>query len=93
MVLNEKNDPEERTSLPFLNDIENKTSIWKIIKECFGSITRDMSTITVPVYFNDPTSLLQKAAQSMEYIDIMEKAARTKEPAKRLAYVAAFTIS
>lgn len=37
---------------------------------------------------NDPTSLLQKCALSMEYNEILDKAAEEVDPIKRLALVA-----
>jgi hypothetical protein len=54
----------ERTILPWLKDPNIKISLWSIFKDNLG---KDMSRISVPVYFNDPSSLLQKAASSMEY--------------------------
>ena len=48
-------EPAERESLPWLKDPNAKVSIWAIIKDSIG---KDISKISVPVYFNDPTSLL-----------------------------------
>lgn len=58
---NESDDDEvaEREQLPFLKDPNVKVSIWAIIKDSIG---KDISKISVPVFFNDPTSLLQKCA-------------------------------
>lgn len=44
--------------------------------------------MSVPVYFNDPTSLLQKCAQSMEYNDLLDQAAEETDPMRRIALVA-----
>jgi hypothetical protein len=60
----EDDEPLERTILPWLKDPNIKISLWSIFKDNLG---KDMSRISVPVYFNDPSSLLQKAASSMEY--------------------------
>jgi hypothetical protein len=49
-------DPLEREELPWLKDPAAKISIWAVIKDSIGS--GDLSKMTVPVYFNDPTSLL-----------------------------------
>lgn len=51
----EDDEPLERDTLPFLKDPESRPSIWTIIKDMIG---KDISRIGVPVYFNDPTSLL-----------------------------------
>ena len=48
-------DPRERSELPWFKDPNIKVSIWAIIKDSIG---KDISKISVPVYFNDPTSLL-----------------------------------
>ncbi len=46
---------ERRDKLPFFKDPKIKVSIWGIIKDSIG---KDISKITVPVYFNSPLSLL-----------------------------------
>ena len=49
-------DPFEREELPWLKDPNAKVSIWAIIKDSIGK--GDLSKMSVPVYFNDPSSLL-----------------------------------
>jgi hypothetical protein len=49
-------DPLEREELPWLKDPNAKVSIWAIIKDSIGK--GDLSKMSVPVYFNDPSSLL-----------------------------------
>ena len=71
-------------------DPKVKISIWAIIKESIG---KDISKMTVPVFFNDTTSILQRCATSMEYVDIIEKAVYEKDSLKRLAHVGSFMIS
>lgn len=46
----------ERDELPWLKDPNAKISFWTIIKDSIGK--GDISKMSVPVYFNDPTSLL-----------------------------------
>ena len=41
--------------MPWLKDPSSRPSIWTIIKDMIG---KDFSKFAVPVYFNDPTSLL-----------------------------------
>lgn len=53
-----------RDCLPALKNPDQKVSIWKIIKDSVG---QDLSRVTVPVYFNEPLSMLQKFAEVMEY--------------------------
>jgi oxysterol-binding protein 1 len=49
--------PDERTreALPYLKDPKNKVGIWTVIKDSIG---KDLSRISLPVYFNDPTSII-----------------------------------
>ena len=65
-------EPKERIELPWFKDPNVKVSIWAIIKDSIG---KDISKLSVPVYFNDPTSLLQKCAQSMEYNHLLDQMA------------------
>jgi hypothetical protein len=44
--------------------------------------------MSFPVYFNDPTSLLSKGTQNMEYNDILEMAANEEDPMRRITLVA-----
>jgi hypothetical protein len=55
---------------------------------------KDLSTVSMPVTANEPTSLLQRLAESMEYASLLDSAASIDtSPAERLMYVAAFAIS
>lgn len=81
-------EPLERIELPWFKDPSVKVSIWAIIKDSIG---KDISKLTVPVYFNNPTSLLQTCAQSMEYNDIIDAAnAIEDDQMKRLAYIGVY---
>jgi len=48
-------DPPERFTLPYLKDPKVKISIWTILKDSFG---KDITKMSVPVYFNDPMNIL-----------------------------------
>ena len=56
-------------------------------------VGKDMSRIGVPVYFNDPTSLLQKCAQSMEYNYLLDLATKEQDPVRRHALVAVHVVT
>lgn len=56
-------------------------------------IGKDMTKMTLPVSFNEPTSLLQRVAEDMEYSDLLDIAAERNESTERLLYVAAFAAS
>lgn len=54
--LDENGEPYERSELPWLKDPNTRIGLWTIIKDSIGK--GELSKIAVPVYFNDPTSLL-----------------------------------
>ena len=62
---------EYRTVLPALRPADMKVSVWKVIKDAVG---KDLSKFCVPVYFNEPISMLQKVSEIMEYEELMTKA-------------------
>lgn len=86
----DEDEPLERDQLPWLKDPNAKVSFWAIIKDSIG---KDISKLSVPVYFNDPTSLLQKCAQSMEYNDLLDRAAIESDPFMRQALVAVHMVT
>ena len=71
-------------------DNRPKISLWGILKSMIG---KDMTKMTLPVSFNEPTSLLQRVAEDMEYADLLDIAADRPDSTERLVYVAAFAAS
>ncbi|KAH0551732.1 hypothetical protein GP486_007049 [Trichoglossum hirsutum] len=71
-------------------DDRPKISLWGILKSMIG---KDMTKMTLPVSFNEPTSLLQRVAEDMEYTDLLDIAADRPDPTERMVYVAAFAAS
>ena len=61
-----------------------------ILKSMIG---KDMTKMTLPVSFNEPTSLLQRVAEDMEYTDLLDTAADRVDSTERMVYVAAFAAS
>ncbi|KAI5821322.1 Oxysterol-binding protein-domain-containing protein [Pyronema omphalodes] len=83
-------DDAPRQKLALDSDDRPKVSLWGILKSMIG---KDMTKMTLPVSFNEPTSLLQRVAEDMEYIDLLDIAADRADPAERMVYVAAFAAS
>lgn len=65
-------------------------SLWAIMKNCIG---KDLSKIPMPVNFSEPLSMLQRLTEDYEYAEILDCAAKCKDPCEQLAHVAAFTVS
>lgn len=57
-----------RTSLT-LSSERPVTSLWSVLK---NSIGKDLTKISFPVYFNEPTSMLQRMAEDMEFSECRE---------------------
>jgi hypothetical protein len=51
-----------------LKDPNDRPSVWKVLKDAVG---KDLSRFCVPVYFNEPLSMVQKVAEIMEYQDLL----------------------
>lgn len=57
------------------------------------NVGKDLSTISMPVSANEPVSLLQRIAEQFEYSNLLDTAAKHKQPTHRLLYVTAFAVS
>ncbi|KAJ5124685.1 uncharacterized protein N7515_008510 [Penicillium bovifimosum] len=57
------------------------------------NVGKDLSTISMPVSANEPLSLLQRAAEVVEYSTLLDEAAQSSDPVERLMYVTAFALS
>ncbi|KAJ1658071.1 hypothetical protein IWQ61_002635 [Dispira simplex] len=65
-------------------------SFWSILKNAIG---KDLSKISMPVVFNEPTSMLQRMAEDMEYSDLLDMAARHRYSSERILFIAAWAMS
>ena len=71
-------------------DNRPKVSLWGILKSMIG---KDMTKMTLPVSFNEPTSLLYRVVEDMEYTDLLNTAADRNDSTERMVYVAGFAAS
>jgi hypothetical protein len=46
--------------------------------------TQDLTRITMPIVFNEPLSFLQRLAEHMEYVELVQAAAVNDDPVKRI---------
>ncbi|KAJ5108733.1 ATP12 ATPase F1F0-assembly protein [Penicillium angulare] len=79
-----------RQRLKMDNDNRPKIGLWGILKSMIG---KDMTKMTLPVSFNEPTSLLQRVAEDLEYTDLLDVAADRSDSMERLLYVASYAAS
>ncbi|KAF8344941.1 Oxysterol-binding protein-domain-containing protein [Amanita rubescens] len=81
---------ELRTDLAISADNRPSTSLWSVLKHSIG---KDLTKISFPVFFNEPTSMLQRMAEDMEFSECLDAAAKESDPLRRIAYVGAFAMS
>jgi hypothetical protein len=79
-----------RLQLPAQREPGLKHSIWKVIKDSIG---KELSKVSVPVYFNEPLGFLQRYSEELTYVHLLEEASQKYDPVQRLALVAAFASS
>ncbi|KAJ2568520.1 hypothetical protein GGH19_005498 [Coemansia sp. RSA 1807] len=78
------------TELPEITCGSPSLNLWSIIR---GAIGKDLSKVSVPVFFNEPTSFLQRFTEDMEYCDMLEIATMLPRSADRTLFVAGFAMS
>lgn len=76
--------------MPFLRDINDRPGVWKILKAAIG---KDLARFTVPVYMNEPISMIQKVAEMMQYEDFMVQANLAADSKMRLMLITCFGIA
>ncbi|KAJ1979067.1 hypothetical protein H4R35_001651 [Dimargaris xerosporica] len=64
-------------------------SLWSILK---SSVGKDLSRISMPVFLNEPTSMLQRMAEDMEYSDLLDMASRHRHSSERILFIAAWAM-
>ncbi|RYC57403.1 hypothetical protein CHU98_g8802 [Xylaria longipes] len=79
-----------RTRLKLDEDNRPRVGLWGILKSMIG---KDMTKMTLPVSFNEPTSLLYRTGEDMEYAHLLDLAADRADSIERMLYVAAFAAS
>jgi hypothetical protein len=92
--------PKSLTPLPIDEAIKRRTTIPpatvsppSLIAFVRKNVGKDLSTISMPVSANEPTSLLQRSAEQLEYADLLTLAARQGSARERILFVAAFAVS
>jgi len=58
-----------------------------------ASAVGDLTSITIPIGYIEPTSFLQRLCEAFQYSELLDKAADETDEFMRLAYIAAFFIS
>jgi hypothetical protein len=65
--------------------------IWGAVKDLIG---KDLTEVSLPVFINEPLTVLQKTAEMMKFSDdYLSKAVNEVDSAKRMMYVAISNIA
>lgn len=64
-------------------------NVWDLLK---GAIGRDINRFCLPVFLNEPLSMLQKLCENFQYAAVLNEASKEPNPYLRLAYCACFCI-
>ena len=76
--------PLVRHQMPVFRDPNVKINVWSILKSNIG---KDLSKITMPVYVNEPLSMLQKVTEYVEYKECFVRANNCEDRYLRPALV------
>lgn len=77
---------EKRTSLPLDPKASRpKLAIWSFLKSAIG---KDLSKIPLPVMFNEPSSMLQRMCEDVEYVELLSLAGAVAMPTKSFSSAA-----
>ena len=79
-----------RTALPIRRNPRPKLNLWKYLKDSLG---KELSRVALPVYFNEPLSILQRFTEDLSCSDILLQANDADSSLKRLALVSCFAVS
>ncbi|KAJ3033480.1 hypothetical protein HDV00_006321 [Rhizophlyctis rosea] len=64
----------QRKKLPLDPTLPKPTlAVWSFLKSAIG---KDLSKVTLPVFFNEPLSMLQRMCEDIEYIELLSLASR-----------------
>ncbi|XP_016893645.1 oxysterol-binding protein-related protein 3 isoform X2 [Cynoglossus semilaevis] len=81
---------QRRTRLPAPSPNNSTISLWNILRNNIG---KDLSKVAMPVQLNEPLNTLQRLCEELEYSELLETAANTRDPYERMVYVATFVVS
>ena len=92
--------PQSLAPLPMQQPVNRRTTLRppkqpppSIIGFLRKNAGKDLSTVSMPVTANEPISLLQRLAESLEYPELLDQAAGAGSASERLMYVSAFAVS
>lgn len=74
-----------RVAIPSTSDIKIKPALfWKLFKDMIG---KDLSRFQMPVFTNEPITILMKSAEMAYHFRFMDEIAKMKDPMLRLVHL------
>lgn len=83
-----KKRPKRRKRIP--NKPHHPHGIWTILKNLIG---QNLTNVALPVYINEPLTVLQRMTESFESSSLLDRAADCENVYDQMAFVAAFAIT
>lgn len=79
-----------RTKLPAPMVPRDQISFWSILKNCIG---KELYKITMPVVFNEPLTMLQRACECIQYTNLLKQADLCDDPTERMELICTFIVA
>merc|ERR1712223_96854 len=79
-----------RVKLPVPMSSTAGVNLWNLLCKNIG---KDLSKISMPVTLNEPLSVLQRLCEELEYSELLDRAAKSKDQLERMLLVSAFAVS
>lgn len=80
-----------RVAIP--GDTAVRINVSTVVKLCKDLVGKDLSKFSMPVFVNEPTSILMKPAETMFFNDFLTQASKEEESVRRLLFVVAKQLS
>ncbi|EDO17409.1 hypothetical protein Kpol_1037p5 [Vanderwaltozyma polyspora DSM 70294] len=79
-----------RQKLGLSSDERPAVSLWSVLKSMVG---KDITKIALPVSFNEPSSMLQRVSEDIEYSELIDQAATFEDSTLRMLYISVFSFT
>ncbi|MDP2437360.1 MAG: OSBP family protein, partial [archaeon] len=75
--------------VPLAEASEEKQGLFEMLKKAVGS---DLTTMSMPISVHEPTSFLQRMAETLQYHHLLEAAGSTTDPVRQCMLTAVFAV-
>eukprot|EP00027_Filamoeba_sp_ATCC50430_P018898 CAMPEP_0168578322 /NCGR_PEP_ID=MMETSP0413-20121227/21267_1 /TAXON_ID=136452 /ORGANISM="Filamoeba nolandi, Strain NC-AS-23-1" /LENGTH=456 /DNA_ID=CAMNT_0008612153 /DNA_START=31 /DNA_END=1401 /DNA_ORIENTATION=- len=91
-IYDQNGTPDQNTGQDQIDEEAQKESERQgLVKVFTKAIGFDITTISIPVSFNEPASFLMRLCEAIQYTDLLDKASQCENSMERLMYIAIFS--